>query len=151
MKDQNIYQLVYVSISDLEFDNQDIMNLLDVAREKNSQLDITGMLIYKDGIFMQLLEGKKEVVRNVYDNTIVHDRRHSNCRVILEAEGNERLFRSWTMAYKDVHESEHKLLNNILPLFELKNQNIDFDNETIMSVLKKFRFHMSRKVAWSRF
>lgn len=147
MKDQNIYQLVYVSISDLEFDNQDIMNLLDVAREKNSQLDITGMLIYKDGIFMQLLEGKKEVVRNVYDNTIVHDRRHSNCRVILEAEGNERLFRSWTMAYKDVHESEHKLLNNILPLFELKNQNIDFDNETIMSVLKKFRFHMSRKVA----
>ena len=151
MKDQNIYQLVYVSISDLEFDNQDIMNLLDVAREKNSQLDITGMLIYKDGIFMQLLEGKKEVVRNVYDNTIVHDRRHSNCRVILEAEGNERLFRSWTMAYKDVHESEHKLLNNIRPLFELKNQNIDFDNETIMSVLKKFRFHMSRKVAWSRF
>jgi len=59
------------------FDHQALpfAELLTVAREKNSRLGITGMLLYKAGLFLQVLEGDSVRVRELYSK-IASDERH---------------------------------------------------------------------------
>jgi len=57
----------------------DLTALLKQSRAKNSALEITGILLYKDGDVMQLLEGPDEAVKKVAQ-TIYADQRH--CRII---------------------------------------------------------------------
>jgi len=51
--------LVYVSSATELFSDTQLENLLLRSRQNNSTLGITGMLLYKDGNFMQCLEGPK--------------------------------------------------------------------------------------------
>ena len=51
-----MFHVVYVSSSTQTFTQSDLQMLLQKARDKNTQLDLTGMLLYKDGNFMQVLE-----------------------------------------------------------------------------------------------
>lgn len=59
--------LVYVSSAVKLFSSAELQQLLRGARENNSSRDITGMLLYKDGNFMQVLEGEKEPVLALRD------------------------------------------------------------------------------------
>jgi hypothetical protein len=40
---------------------------LEQSRENNLRLDVTGMLLYKGGNFMQMLEGEKDAVLGLYE------------------------------------------------------------------------------------
>lgn len=54
-------------------------------RTNNERAGITGMLLYKDGNFMQLLEGEKEAVLRLHKNIIV-DPRHKGFLTLLQGE-----------------------------------------------------------------
>ncbi len=58
--------LIYVSSSTRAFSDADLVALLEQSQEKNARLDITGMLLYKDGNFMQVLEGPDDAVRQLF-------------------------------------------------------------------------------------
>lgn len=75
--------------------------MLEQARVKNERLHITGMLLYKDGNFMQLLEGEEPVVRELYA-TITQDPRHFRLNVLSEETTESRLFPSWSMGFQDL-------------------------------------------------
>ena len=49
--------VVYVSTASEPMDDEDLAELLAQSRERNARNDITGMLLYKDSRFIQLLEG----------------------------------------------------------------------------------------------
>ena len=70
-----MFQLIYASHAKHAFDETELVSLLKASRTKNLKLNITGMLLYKDGIFMQLLEGDETEVRKLF-STIKHDNRH---------------------------------------------------------------------------
>ncbi len=55
--------LVYVSSATLLFPGEDLRALLATSRKNNAELGVTGMLLYKDGNFIQILEGDEEAVR----------------------------------------------------------------------------------------
>jgi len=74
-------QLVYVSSAVKPFTDQELLGLLEKARENNQKLGITGMLLYKNGDFMQALEGDEQVVLSLADH-IAKDLRHGDIRVI---------------------------------------------------------------------
>ena len=57
-----MFHLVYFSSATKEFTKPELQKLLDEGRKKNSKLGVTGMLLYKDGNFMQVLEGEEKVV-----------------------------------------------------------------------------------------
>ncbi|GAB4266791.1 MAG: hypothetical protein Kow0065_17560 [Methylomicrobium sp.] len=102
-----MFRLVYVSSANRLFSPVDFLELLIQARSKNQRLGITGMLLYKDGHFMQVLEGEEPVVRELF-TCIERDPRHRDTLILLEEfvfqqdeHGEERAFPDWSMGFRD--------------------------------------------------
>ena len=100
-----MFHVVYVSSSTQTFAQSDLQTLLQKARDKNTQLDLTGMLLYKDGNFMQVLEGKEEVVTELVE-IIKHDTRHKGVLELLRGTSEQRMFPNWSMGYRDLANKE---------------------------------------------
>jgi len=100
-----VYQLVYVSSATGYPSRSELAQLLERAREKNERLGITGMLLYRDGDFMQALEGETQAVRALYE-TICQDERHERVVSIVEHEVPERSFADWRMGFREVSDAE---------------------------------------------
>jgi Sensors of blue-light using FAD len=94
-----MYMLVYVSSAVKLFGSEELTELLEKSRKNNSALGITGMLLYKDGNFMQFLEGPKEAVLGLL-NKVKDDPRHRGLIVMLQEDHNGREFEQWAMAFK---------------------------------------------------
>jgi hypothetical protein len=95
------HSLVYVSSASDLFERDALEEILAVSRRNNEAAGITGMLLYKDGNLMQVLEGSEPAVRETYER-IAQDPRHRGLLVLLEDEVTERDFGEWTMAFRDL-------------------------------------------------
>jgi hypothetical protein len=71
-------------------------SILEQSRAHNPQLGITGILCHSDNVFIQVLEGGRDEVCELY-NTIARDRRHQEVRILSYEEIRERRFGAWTM------------------------------------------------------
>ncbi len=91
--------LIYVSSALREFSDDDLLALLEQSREKNARLDITGMLLYKDGNFIQVLEGPDDAVHQIFE-TIRGDSRHHGVIRLLERPIETRDFPDWQMGFR---------------------------------------------------
>lgn len=56
------------------------------------------MLLFKNGAFMQMLEGEKQTVLDLYD-TISVDNRHKGVIKIMTGDIKERNFKDWSMGF----------------------------------------------------
>jgi hypothetical protein len=79
----------------------ELQAMLQETRETCARRGITGMLLYKDGTFLQVLEGEQEAVLNVV-SMIRQDPRHKRPYVLLSETSEQRLFSNWSMAFRDV-------------------------------------------------
>lgn len=100
-----MYFLIYVSSASEPMSRSDLEALLLKARNNNHALGITGMLLYKDGNFMQMLEGEQDVVESLH-KAIKQDPRHHGLLTLLAGEADEREFRDWTMGFRDLRTPE---------------------------------------------
>lgn len=94
--------LVFISTAKKLMSDAELLDLLQSARSKNSENNITGMLLYGEGTFMQVLEGEKEDLQRVY-NAIQADFRHRNIIVMISGILNERIFPKWSMSFASVN------------------------------------------------
>ena len=92
------YQLIYSSEATQPMTATDLEKILVDARVGNETRNVTGVLIYVDGVFFQILEGDKDVVVALM-KSIAQDSRHRSVKIFSENETNERAFGSWRMAY----------------------------------------------------
>lgn len=97
-----LYYLVYVSSAVRLMEEADLDGLLSQARENNARRNITGMLLYKDGSFMQAIEGEEADVLNIHGK-ILKDARHKGVITLLKGELKERQFSEWSMAFTNVN------------------------------------------------
>ena len=74
---------VYVSRSSYPFTDDDLANLLLTSRSNNARLGITGMLLHREGRFIQVLEGPDEAVRARLA-VIARDPRHTAVHTIVD-------------------------------------------------------------------
>lgn len=95
--------LVYVSSAKQVFSEENLKALLQQSRDNNTKLGLSGMLLYKDGNFMQVLEGEEETLLALY-NKIQLDRRHSGVLQLLRGQIQEREFASWSMGFKNLND-----------------------------------------------
>jgi hypothetical protein len=100
-----VFFLVYISSATQPFSVDDLSTLLAVSRKNNAELGITGMLLYKDGNFMQVLEGDERTVRALYEKIGV-DPRHSGEITLLQGFVDERQFPDWSMGFRDLNSPE---------------------------------------------
>lgn len=81
--------------------SHDISAILNTSRAFNKNNDITGCLLYHEGEFIQLLEGEKKTVQDLYSN-IVKDKRHKHVKLVVEETVAGRAFENWNMAFHDL-------------------------------------------------
>ena len=93
-----MFSLVYMSTASPGFDESNVVDILRVARKRNGEIGVTGMLLFKDGSFMQALEGDEDVVRGLF-SLIQTDPRHYGITIMLERQIEKREFPEWTMAF----------------------------------------------------
>ena len=94
------YHLIYSSRAARPLTVAQLEEILVDAREGNERRDITGALVYIDGVFLQVLEGDKKTVSRLMSN-IAADSRHTDVRVFHQGEVDHRVFGTWRMAYVD--------------------------------------------------
>jgi hypothetical protein len=88
-------QLIYAS-RPFGFDEGALAALLIVSRRCNARDGITGALICRADLYLQLLEGPQEVVEAAY-RRIEYDRRHLEVKLLSRRTVTERLFPGWAM------------------------------------------------------
>lgn len=94
-----VFQLGYASAASYPFSDDELIELLAKARTKNTTLGVTGMLLYIDGSFLQILEGDRAAVEHLYDR-IRQDDRHTDAMLLFRLEDQERQFDEWTMGFQ---------------------------------------------------
>lgn len=77
-----VTQILYTSTAVEPFTQPQLKQLLARARAHNEPLGISGMLVYDDGFFVQVLEGPEEAVQPLFA-AIERDPRHTNMRLLL--------------------------------------------------------------------
>jgi hypothetical protein len=100
-----VFYLVYVSAAQDKMSKEDLLDILEESREANARAGITGMLLYKDGNFMQALEGEESAVRELYGR-ISRDPRHRGVLTLVEGEREDRGFADWSMGFQDLSSPE---------------------------------------------
>lgn len=92
-------RIVYLSTATALMSDDELMSILRQSRENNLRDQVTGLLLYSGGNFIQLLEGDAEAVGKVYAR-IEHDPRHHGCLQMVDAPASERLFAQWAMGFR---------------------------------------------------
>ncbi len=100
-----MFFLTYASTAVRDLSKADLNELLAQCRKNNAELDITGMLLYKGGNFMQVLEGEESTVRSLYAK-ISGDPRHKGEILLQQGTQEERQFPGWSMGYRDLESQE---------------------------------------------
>ena len=95
--------LIYVSSATRSFSRADIKDILQHSRQANAEKDITGLLLFKDGNFMQVLEGDAATVDELQEK-ITQDPRHHDIITLLRKPIAQRSFADWKMGFKDLND-----------------------------------------------
>jgi hypothetical protein len=95
-----------------------IESILAQSRSKNPELGITGVLCHGGGVFMQVLEGGRAPVNELY-NRIARDDRHREVTLLHYEEIAERRFSNWTMGQVNLAKINASMLLKYLEKPEL--------------------------------
>lgn len=91
-------QLIYISHAVGRIDRYGLERILQTARGFNAGRDVTGLLLFHEGSFLQILEGKKDDVDQVMAR-IKEDPRHAGIIVLQDKTVTARAFPDWSMGY----------------------------------------------------
>jgi len=61
-----MFSLIYRSVAGESFSNEEVYQMLSIARDFNAEHDITGCLLFHNRRFLQLLEGEKDKVHQLF-------------------------------------------------------------------------------------
>lgn len=127
---QQLHHIIYVSKGN-NITQATLDDILTASRSFNPTKEITGMLLYIDGKFFQVLEGYKQDIDNLYAK-IRLDTRHEQVTTVSAHAIDYRTFKDWSMRYNALSEKEFHDLSGISSwqtLFAMKpgpNENIAF-------------------------
>ena len=93
-----LYHLGYVSTEAVKFSEEALVALLSEARNANADRDVTGLLLYREGSFYQVLEGSESAVMATFHD-IKGDLRHKEVRILFNGETDAREFADWKMGF----------------------------------------------------
>ena len=93
-----LIQSLYTSAAIQPMPKSKLYKILVDSRVSNRLADVTGLLVYVDGKFLQVLEGEQGVVSALLEK-ISKDRRHKDVKVVYKTVIVRRTFNAWQMAY----------------------------------------------------
>jgi len=135
---------VYTSASSRAFETQELSELLEVARENNAKLGLTGMLLYAQGSFFQVLEGQADVVDALYAK-IERDKRHEQVTLVIREPIPRRYFDVWTMGFYKASREELAGMSGVNNFFGKDRTAVSVDAGRAKKLLAAFRDGRWRK------
>jgi hypothetical protein len=93
----DLTQLIYAS-QPFGYDSAILSSILNDARKCNLRDDITGALVCRQDIYLQLLEGPSEPVTAAYMR-ICRDDRHVGINMLVSRQVTSRMFGDWAMLH----------------------------------------------------
>lgn len=96
-----MYYLIYSSKASDEMNESVLKEIMAKAEEKNKAQNITGLLVYFNGTFIQMLEGKEDDVLDTFDR-IEDDSRHEQIIKLFSGNTDKRHFPNWKMSLQVV-------------------------------------------------
>ncbi len=87
---------MYASRAATAIDQDGLRAILLKSKANNPALGVTGVLCFSEGIFLQVLEGGRRAINQLY-NQIARDPRHSDVELLCFDEIGERRFAGWSM------------------------------------------------------
>ena len=106
-----LHQLAYTSSSTSYDVTAFIDEDLPFIKERNCSIGVSGILLFADGTFLQVLEGEEASVRSLYEK-IARDPRHKGVKIVLEREAKRRSFPDWAMGWRHIG-ADHPLAAEI--------------------------------------
>lgn len=103
--------ICYVSSAKQNLSIIDQQFIFDQTLKKNTSLDISGVLVFNEGNFMQIIEGENDKISILYDK-IKEDSRHHNIIEIINNPVKEKLFEGFETGYA--------VINNLKGLYSLQ-------------------------------
>jgi len=104
-----LVRLLYASRATAPMLSSVVESILSQASKNNPENGITGILCYSDALFVQVLEGGRDAVCELF-NAIVQDKRHKEVRLLSYEEIAERRFGGWTMGQVNIAKVNQALL-----------------------------------------
>lgn len=98
-------RLIYCSQATYDLAPEELVALLEVSRHNNEAAGLSGMLLYSSQSFLQMLEGDPAALTATYAR-IGADDRHTNLRLLLDAEVPAPLFPDWTMGFEHIDDED---------------------------------------------
>jgi hypothetical protein len=134
----DLVHCIYCSASSqTEFGQLELRTLLNECRLKNAADDITGILLYLNGSFFQVLEGKSSAVEALFEK-IASDKRHRRVtKVILEPIA-ERAFGAWTMGCPELSSSQLGQIPGLNDFFARGQSYVELDEGRAKILLTAF-------------
>lgn len=93
-----MHELIYRSRSAGPFDRAEIGRILATARRINAENGVTGLLLYSDESFVQVLEGEEGAVHETFAR-IRADPRHRDVTLLADGPAERRRHPDWTMGF----------------------------------------------------
>src|SRR5579862_4162661 len=102
-----LIQLVYASTATKPLPAEQLQELVVAARQNNERLGVTGLLLYKNASFLQVLEGEEGKTRRLFEK-IRQDPRHESLVTLRRRMVETRSFPDWAMGFAFVPEKRQE-------------------------------------------
>lgn len=135
---QTLIHLIYCSAARERFTPRMLAELLQDARRFNSQHGITGILLYTDGSFFQVLEGDEKTLDALFAS-ISRDPRHNQVTLIIREPIRRRTFADWTMGYADMSAAEVNSIAGASDFFTKGESYANLDPSRAKKILAAFK------------
>lgn len=129
--------LAYTSVAAVGFQENELTDILQWSRKYNSNVGITGVLLYVRDSFIQVLEGEKKDVESLFEH-IQQDPRHTNVTLLLNRTIIKRLFPDWAMGYTTINERQTDEIQTILNLDSGGKATVERGDHLVFKMVKIF-------------
>ena len=127
-----LHQLIYMS--KLATDDSVLNSIHSHAVRNNTARTMTGMLLFAQGRFLQVLEGERKDVEHTFEKS-KEDRRHDHVTLIADRPIVERSFSHWNMGFKALSENEAKANAELMAFFSKPLEESELDSDTAIHLL----------------
>lgn len=117
-------QVSYVSHSSEPMSAEQLLALLLQCRKNNAAMGVTGMLLYANGTFLQVIEGEDDVIDSLVSQILV-DPRHAQVQMLSRKPISNRQYADWSMGFERVTDAALKGVDGLKD-FAASDFNFDY-------------------------
>lgn len=113
-----MHRIVYISEATRPLTRPELNQIIVTSRRNNAREDLTGLLLYHQQRFFQVLEGPTRTLQTCLAR-IAGDNRHHGIQIIDRAAASERAFPQWQMGLAEPAELDSLARQSAFAIYDL--------------------------------